>query len=170
MNDLIMMLTRYIVFLLLCTVIFVLAHLPIRLMRYKIDERFLHCRTIAGFAILILISGNRITLPFIIQGLDWVVSKSALTMFFDRFMPQRNYELIYMILIVLLMNIGMLICADLVTYVITMSILMQIFRSIREIWRDILLFRTQLMNYSRNTMLFVRDIRELVNCCFLSME
>lgn len=118
MNDLIMMLTRYIVFLLLCTVIFVLAHLPIRLMRYKIDERFLHCRTIAGFAILILISGNRITLPFIIRGLDWVVSKSALTMFFDRFMPQRNYELIYMILIILLMNIGMLICADLVAGII----------------------------------------------------
>ena len=118
MNDLIMMLTRYIVFLLLCTGIFVLAHLPIRLMRYKIDERFLHCRTIAGFAILILISGNRITLPFIIQGLDWVVSKSALTMVIDRFMPQRNYELIYMILIILLMNIGILICADLVAGII----------------------------------------------------
>lgn len=114
MNELIMMLAHYLLFLLLCTGGLVLVHLPITWMKYGDNERYLHCRTITALAILILFSGNRLTLPYIFEGLDRLISRSFLTDFFNNMTPQRNYELVYMILVIILLNFCFILCSDFV--------------------------------------------------------
>jgi len=118
MNELIMMLARYLFFLLLCTGVLILVHLPIRLMKYDKNERYLHCRPIIGLAVFTLLAGNRFSLPYILEGLDRVVSNSFLTEFFNNMTPQRNYNLVYIILIIILLNIFFVLCADIVIGII----------------------------------------------------
>ena len=118
MNELIMMLVHYLLFLLLCAGGLVLVHFPIAIMKYGENERYLHCRMIAGLVLLILLSGNRLTLPYIFKGLDWVIKKSFMADFFNTMTPQRNYGLVYMILMIILLNICFILCADIVIGII----------------------------------------------------
>ena len=118
MNDLIMMLARYLLFFLIVTVLFALAHLPILFSRYDIKERYLHCRPIAAIAILMLVSGNRFSIPSIIKACTKILSSSPLTPFFNTMMPQRNFELVFMMLMILLMNLGFLLICDLVVVIL----------------------------------------------------
>ena len=118
MNELIMMLAHYLLFLLICTGALIVAHIPIQFIKYDINERYLHCRLIVVLAVLILLSGNRLMLPYILQGLDRVISNSFLTGFFNTMTPERNYELIYMLLLIILMNLFFILLADLVLGII----------------------------------------------------
>lgn len=114
MNDLIMMLARYLLFLLIVAAVFWLVHLPVRYTIYERKERYQHCRPIAALAALMLLAGNRFILPYLIHGLDKVIYESPLNGFFNTMTPQRNFNLVYMILMILLMNIGFMLAADLV--------------------------------------------------------
>ena len=118
MNETIMMLAHYLLFLLLCAGGLVLAHIPIKLMKYDRNERYLHCRPIAGLAFFMLLSGNRLALSYIFEVLDRLISKSFLTGFFNEMTPKRNYELVYMILLIILFNFFFILCADVVIGII----------------------------------------------------
>ena len=132
MNELIMMLAHYLLFLLICTGALIVAHIPIQFIKYDINERYLHCRLIVVLAVLILLSGNRLMLPYILQGLDRVISNSFLTGFFNTMTPERNYELIYMLLLIILMNLFFILLADLVLGIIRLLFRNRSFISVKD--------------------------------------
>jgi hypothetical protein len=132
MNDLIMMLARYLLFLLIVAAVFWLVHLPVRYTIYERKERYQHCRPIAALAALMLLAGNRFILPYLIHGLDKVIYESPLNGFFNTMTPERNYELIYMLLLIILMNLFFILLADLVLGIIRLLFRNRSFISVKD--------------------------------------
>lgn len=108
MGELILILAKYTVFLLAVFFVLWLVHKPVKWMRYKKDCRYLHCRNIAISVLLMIGVGNGIVFPYILQGMNRVIQNPYVASVINAVTPQRNFRLVFMIILILLLNLGYL--------------------------------------------------------------
>lgn len=78
---------------------------------YPLEQRYLHCRMIPGLLIVLLIAANVFTLSYPLELLDSIINSQALAGFFSALLPNRAYELEYMLLIQLGLNLMVMVLA-----------------------------------------------------------
>lgn len=99
------------IFLLLAALVFVgLSKLP-RLLAYDREKRYLHCRLIPGLLLVLLAVTNVYTVSYLIKGVDWVINHPNLSNFFTAVLPNRAYELVYMLLMLIGLNLAVVLVA-----------------------------------------------------------
>ena len=128
MNEIIMMLVRYLLLLGLYAGLCVLVHLPVRLLKYGQDKRYLHCRIIVLLCVFLVGTCNRLVLPFTLKLIDAIINFPVLYDFLNKMTPQRNYGLVYMMLVIMILNLLFLLLADVLVIVVRL-----LFRSDRFI-------------------------------------
>jgi len=96
----------FFLFLVVCFfVFFLLNRIIVKGLSYDLDERFLHFRfVIAGF-FLAVIAANSFVSPYLIILVDKIINFPVIKTFVDMIIPARTYELIYLLLCMLGMNI-----------------------------------------------------------------
>lgn len=97
----------FFLFLLVFALIFLGLNAIIRRMAYPKNRRYLHCRLVFAVFIAELIAGNVYTITYIIRGADAVINAKWLQPILNVILPNRAYELLYMILSLLSINLIM---------------------------------------------------------------
>ena len=96
----------FILFLAACAGVFWCQDRIIRRMAYRKEQRYLHCRTIPVVFLILLVAGNVYTVTYPLQLLDKIINAPALAYFFNLILPNRSYELIYLLLVLLGLNLA----------------------------------------------------------------
>ena len=99
----------YIIFLLAVCGLAWLCHRMIRASRYNLGERYLHCRYLAAYFILLAVLYNRYTFSYILLLLDRVINFEPLQGFWNAVLPMRRFELVYLVLSFILSNLLLLV-------------------------------------------------------------
>lgn len=76
-----------------------------RKLAYPLGQRYLHCRTIPAVLLVLLAAANVYTLSYPLEFLDGIINSPALSSFFSLVLPNRAYELVYMLLVHLGLNL-----------------------------------------------------------------
>ena len=93
-------------FLLVAALVFVLQDKLLQKLAYPKTCRYLHCRIIPVVFVVLLAATNVYTVSYLLQFLDGIISSPALAPFFGLILPNRAYELVYMLLILLGLNLA----------------------------------------------------------------
>ena len=99
----------YIIFLLAVCGLAWLCHRMVRASRYDLGERYLHCRYLAAYFILLAVLYNRYTFSYILLLLDRVINFEPLQGFWNAVLPMRRFELVYLVLSFILSNLLLLV-------------------------------------------------------------
>lgn len=94
----------YIIFLLAVCGIAWLCHKMVSASRYDRELRYLHCRYLAAYFILLAVLYNRYTFSYILLLVDKVINLEVLQSFWNTVLPMRRFELVYLVLSFLLTN------------------------------------------------------------------
>ena len=89
-----------------------------RKMAYPIEQRYLHCRMVPALLLAFLAAANVFTLSFPLELLDSIINSYALSPFFSAVLPNRAYELEYMMLVQLGLNLMAMVLAILVVFLV----------------------------------------------------
>ena len=111
----------FIIFILVTWLLFLGLRGLIRKLAYDQSERYLHCRLIIAVFLVLLAATNVYTVSYLLQGIDALINSPKLAPFFNVILPNRAYELIYMLLMLMCLNlaVAILVCiAVLVTKLI----------------------------------------------------
>lgn len=92
-------------FLLAAGLVFAGLNLLICQLAYPRDRRYLHCRIIPAVLLVLLAVTNVYTVAYPLQLLDKIINAPFLAYFFNLILPNRSYELVYMLLLLLLLNL-----------------------------------------------------------------
>ena len=95
----------YIIFLLVVCGLAWLCHRLVRAGRYDLGERYLHCRYLAAYFILLAVLYNRYTFSYILLLLDQVINFEPFQGFWNVVLPMRRFELVYLVLSFILSNL-----------------------------------------------------------------
>ena len=95
-------------FLLAAGCLFVLLNQVIRKMAYPIFQRYLHCRLIPIVLVVLLAVTNVYTISYPLQLLDNIINSLQAAPFLSFILPNRSYELEYMLLIHLGLNVAVM--------------------------------------------------------------
>ena len=95
----------YIIFLLAVCGLAWLCHRLVRAGRYDLGERYLHCRYLAAYFILLAVLYNRYTFSYILLLLDQVINFEPFQGFWNVVLPMRRFELVYLVLSFILSNL-----------------------------------------------------------------
>lgn len=76
-----------------------------RKLAYPMEQRYLHCRLIPALLLVYLAAANVFTLSYPLELLDSIINSNALSQFFSIVLPNRAYELEYMLLVQLGLNL-----------------------------------------------------------------
>ncbi|MBR1481364.1 MAG: hypothetical protein IJ598_00160 [Ruminococcus sp.] len=107
--------------------IFFLLNLLMRRLAYPIRKRYLHVRTVVAVFLLNLALTNVYSVSLLMSGADSVINSQALRAVFLAMLPNRSYELLYMILLLLLLNFMLTAAA-----ILTVSLVRLFFRNKTE--------------------------------------
>lgn len=77
----------------------------VKKLSYGIGMRYLHCRIIPVVLLVLLAATNVYTVSYLLDLLDAIVNSPILSTIFDKILPHRAYELVYMLLIIIGLNI-----------------------------------------------------------------
>lgn len=108
----------YIIFLLAICGFAWLCHRMVRASRYDLGERYLHCRYLAAYFILLAVLYNRYTFSYILLLLDQVINFEPLQGFWNVVLPMRRFELVYLVLSFILSNLWFIIIAGILFLVV----------------------------------------------------
>lgn len=108
----------FVLFLLAAAAVFVLENKLIQKLAYPITQRYLHCRIIVAVLLMLLALTNVYTVSYLLEFLDSIINAPGLSNFFTNVLPNRAYELVYMLLVLLGLN---LLASLLVTVVILIT-------------------------------------------------
>lgn len=89
-----------------------------RKLAYPLHQRYLHCRTIPALLITLLIAANVFTLSYPLELLDSIINSRSAAQFLSMLLPNRSYELEYMLLIQLGLNLMVMVLAVIVLLVL----------------------------------------------------
>lgn len=95
----------YIIFLLVILGLTWLCHKNILVSRYQLNERYLHCRYLAAYIILLAVVYNRYTFSYILLLIDQIINFQPLQGFWNIILPMRRFELVYLVLSFILSNL-----------------------------------------------------------------
>ena len=95
----------YIIFLLVILGLTWLCHKNILVSRYQLNERYLHCRYLAAYFILLAVVYNRYTFSYILLLIDQIINFQPLQGFWNIILPMRRFELVYLVLSFILSNL-----------------------------------------------------------------
>lgn len=79
----------------------------IRALAYPKEERYLHCRLIPAVVLTLLAAANVYTISGPMQLLDRIINSPVLAYFFNLILPNRAYELVYMLLLMIGLNLAL---------------------------------------------------------------
>lgn len=99
-------------FLAAVAVVFVLLHRAVRKTAYPLAARYLHCRLIPAVLLALLVLTNVYTVSYPLEWLDNLINHPVLANFFQMILPNRAYELIYMLLVLVGLNIIVLLLVE----------------------------------------------------------
>ena len=89
-----------------------------RKMAYPIEQRYLHCRMVPALLLVFLAAANVFTLSYPLELLDNIINSYALSGFFSAVLPNRAYELEYMMLVQLGLNLMVMLLAIIVVFIV----------------------------------------------------
>ena len=112
----------FLLFLLACAGVFWSLDQIIRHMAYRKSQRYLHCRTIPAVLLVLLVVANVYTVAYPLDLLNRIINSPLLAYFFNLVLPNRSYQLVYMLLVLLGLNL-----AAMVLVIFCLSILRLIF-------------------------------------------
>ncbi len=95
-------------FLLVAALLFVLLNRLVRKLTYPLSKRFLHCRIIPIVFVVLLAATNVYTISHPLQLLDKIINSSQAAPFLSFALPNRAYELEYMLLVLLGLNLAVM--------------------------------------------------------------
>lgn len=99
----------YIVFLLAVCGLAWLCHKIVRSSIYDRGERYLHCRYLAAYVILLAVLYNRYTFTYVLLLIDKLINFEPIQVFWNTVLPMRRFELVYLVLSFILSNLMLII-------------------------------------------------------------
>ena len=96
----------FLLFLLACAGVFWSLDQIIRRMAYRKSQRYLHCRTVPAVFLALLMAANVYTISFPLDFLNRIINSPLLAYFFNLVLPNRSYQLVYMLLVLLGLNLA----------------------------------------------------------------
>ena len=108
----------YIIFLLVVCGLAWLCHRLVRAGRYDLGERYLHCRYLAAYFILLAVLYNRYTFSYILLLLDQVINFEPFQGFWNVVLPMRRFELVYLVLSFILSNLLLIVITGILFLVV----------------------------------------------------
>ena len=93
-------------FLLLAGLLFVLLNRLFRKLAYPLSRRYLHCRIIPIALVALLAATNVYTISYPLELLDKIINSSQAASVLSFILPNRSYELEYMLLVILGLNLA----------------------------------------------------------------
>lgn len=94
-----------ILFLLAACLVMYLLHKLVLKTSYSKDLRFFHNRYLVGLFLMLVILFNTFTFSLILMLVDAIINNEALADFWSAVMPERRYEVVYLILMLVLVNV-----------------------------------------------------------------
>lgn len=95
-------------FLLVAGFLFVLLNRLVRKLAYPLPKRYLHCRIIPIVLVVLLAATNVYTVSYPLQLLDKIINSPQAAPFLSFVLPNRSYELEYMLLVILGLNLAVM--------------------------------------------------------------
>ena len=113
----------------------------IRKLAYHKEQRYLHCRLILAVPLVLLAAANVYTVSGPLKLLDRIINAPVLAYFFNLILPNRSYELVYMLLVLLGLNLAVTVLVITVISVVKLIFIRyQSFLDLRDApWTDRLL-------------------------------
>ncbi len=105
-------------FLLLAAGLGYLIHKLVEKTKYDLVERYLHCRYIAAFLLFLVIFFNNITFSLVLMLADGIINHQALSGIWSTVMPERRYEVVYLVLILAILNLLMVLAAAILFFIV----------------------------------------------------
>lgn len=96
----------FLLFLLACAGVFWSLDQIIRRMAYRKSQRYLHCRTVPAVFLTLLMAANVYTISYPLDLLNRIINSPLLAYFFSLVLPNRSYQLVYMLLVLLGLNLA----------------------------------------------------------------
>lgn len=96
----------FLLFLAACAGVFWCLDRIIRKLAYSRDRRYLHCRTIPAVFLALLAAANVYTISAPLELLNSIINAPVLAYFFNLVLPNRAYDLVYMMLVLLGLNLA----------------------------------------------------------------
>ncbi len=72
---------------------------------YPMEQRYLHCRILPVLLVALLVGTNVYTISYPLELLDDIINDPGLSQLFTMILPNRAYELVYMLLVLLGLNL-----------------------------------------------------------------
>ena len=107
-----------VLFLLAACLIMYLLHKIILKTSYDRDMRYFHNRYIVTFFLFLVTFFNTFTFSLVLMLVDFIINHEALQDFWAFVMPERRYEVVYLILVLLLINILIMLFAAILFFII----------------------------------------------------
>lgn len=95
-------------FLLLVGLVFFLLNRLVRKMAYPLTKRFLHCRIIPIVFVVLLAATNVYTVSYPLQILDKIINSPQAALVLNFVLPNRSYQLEYMLLVIIGLNLAVM--------------------------------------------------------------
>ena len=107
-----------VLFLLAACLIMYLLHKLVLKTSYDRDMRFFHNRYIVALFLFLLIFFNTFTFSLALTLADFVINHEALQDFWAFVMPERRYEVVYLMLVLLLINILIMLLVAILLFIV----------------------------------------------------
>ena len=107
-----------VLFLLAACLIMYLLHKLVLKTSYSRDMRYFHNRYIVALFLGMAALFNTFTFSLVLMLVDFIINHEALTDFWALVMPERRYEVVYLILVLVLINILVMLLAAILFFVV----------------------------------------------------
>lgn len=97
----------FIIFLAVVALIIYGIHCWISNLKYSLEMRYLHCRTVSMMFISMVLVFNAFSIPYFIQIIDRIINAEQLSIVWNMILPQRAYKIEYMLLVTIFLNIAL---------------------------------------------------------------
>lgn len=95
-----------------------ICHKAVRISRYNLSERHLHCRYLASYCVLLAVLFNRYTFSYILLLIDRLINLQPLQQLWNTVLPMRRFELVYLVLSFLLTNLLFIVITGVLFFII----------------------------------------------------